>query len=104
MLFKLSDISSIIQRFCCTGAVVSSGQFGLTKMGDQVSVNISQLQAPHDAIVANYLNDMNITVTDGIAIIDGCGLCFSITTDVRDSLSTVLPIETVCGQCGKQNS
>ena len=85
--------------------MVSSGQFGLTKMGDQVSVNISQLQAPHDGIVANYINDiMNITVTDGIAIIDGYSLCFSITTDVRDSVSTVLPIEPVCGQCGKQNS
>ena len=81
--------------------MVSSGQFGLTKMGDLVSVNISQLQAPHDTIVPKYLNDMNITVTDGIAIIDGYDLCFSITTDIRDSVSTILPIEPVCGQCGK---
>ena len=81
--------------------MVSSGQFGLTQSGDQVSLNVSQLQAPHDNISASYFTDMNITVTDGIAIIDGYSLCFNATTEVRDAVSTVLSVESICGHCSK---
>ena len=83
--------------------VVSSGRFGLTQPGDEVPLNVSQLQAPHDNITTSYLTDMNITVIDGIAIIDGHVLCFNISTEVRDAVSTVLSVEPICGQCGKQN-
>ena len=82
--------------------VVSSGQFGLTQQGDQISLNVSQLQAPYDNITTSYLTDMNITVTDGIAIIDGHTLCFSISIEVRDAVSTVLSVGPICGQCGKE--
>ena len=80
--------------------VVSSGQFGLSQPGDQVSVNISQLPPPHDGIIMNYLNDTNITVAGGIAVIDGHSLCFNVATEVRDAINRVLPVEPVCGQCG----
>lgn len=97
----LCDISLLYMQTFIIGVVVSSGQFGLTKPGDQVYVNVSLLQAPHNIVVANYLNDVNTTVTAGIAIIDGYHLCFNIATDIRDSVSTILPVEPVCGQCGK---
>ena len=80
--------------------VVSSGQFGLTQPGDQISVNVSQLQAPHDNVTANYLNDANITVTDNIAAIDGYNLCFNVAIEVRDAINSILPLEPICGQCG----
>ena len=84
------------------GVAVSSGQFGLTQPGDQVSVNVSQLGAPHDATVADYLSDMNTTVTDGIASIDGNALCFNTTKEIRDALDSVLLdlFEPICRQCG----
>lgn len=85
------------------GVVVSSGRFGLTQPGDQVSVNISQLQPPHDNVTASYLNDANITVTGDTATIDGYTLCFSVVTEVRDAINSILPLEPICGQCGKQN-
>ena len=78
---------------------MSSGQFGLIQQGEQVSLNVSQLQAPHDNIVMSYLNDSNTTVTDGIAAIDGHALCFNVTAEVRDAVDTVLPVQPVCGEC-----
>ena len=83
-----------------TGVAVSSGQFDLTQSGDQVSVNVSQLQAPHNTTGADYLTDMNITVTGGIASIDGSTLCFNTTMEVRDAVNSELPIEPICGKCG----
>jgi hypothetical protein len=49
----------------------------------------------------NYLNEANITVTDGIATIDGYNLCFSAAAEVRDAVNTILPVEPICGQCGE---
>ena len=83
-----------------TGLAVSSGQFSLNQPGEQVNVNISQLQAPYDTIVVDYLNAMNVTITDGAASIDGFTFCFNTTTRVRDALSSILPVEPICGQCG----
>ena len=83
------------------GVAVSSGQFDLTQPGDQVSVNISQLQPPHDNVTANYLNDANITATGDIAIINGYDLCFSAATEVRDAVNSILSVEPICGQCGE---
>ena len=101
MRLVLKKLISTMHFLACAGVAVSSGQFGLTQPGDQVSVNISQLQPPHDNITANYLNDANITVTGDIATIDGYNLCFNATTEVRDAVNSILPVEPICGQCGK---
>ena len=93
-------MQTYLKRFYVTGVAVSSGQFGLTQPGDQISLNVSQLQVLYDNITASYLTDMNITVIDGIAIIDGYSLCY---TEIRDAVSSILPVEPICEQCGRQN-
>ena len=90
---------------CFTGMTVSSGLFGLTKHGDHVTVNISQLEAPNDAVVMEYLVNMTITVAaNNTAYLDYQSLCNSssnMPTAVRDAINGIVPIEPVCGKCGK---
>lgn len=84
------------------GAVVSSGLFNHSQAGDRVSVDLSQLEAPNDAVVMDYLTSENITIVNNTAYLDGQFLCLgNMSTAVRDAISSVVPIEPVCGECGK---
>ena len=83
---------------------VSSGLFGLTKRGDHIPVNVSQLEAPNDAVVMEYLMNMTITVANNIAYLDYQSLCNSssnIPTAVSDAINSIVSIEPACGKCGK---
>ena len=93
----------IIILSLCTGSAVSSGLFGLTRPGDQVSLDTTQLQTPHDDILMDYITNENISVTDGIVNLDGHTLCFTVTTAVRDAVSSIVPIQPVCGECGNHH-
>ena len=80
---------------------VSSGLFGLTKPGDWVPVNASQLEASDDTVVMEYLMNVTIAVANSTAYLDGQSLCSSnVPTAVRDAINSVVPIEPVCGKCG----
>ena len=80
---------------------MSSGQFDLTQPRDRVPLDISQLGAPHDTVVMDFLADANITVENNIASVDGRTLCFNTSVAVRDAVASILPIGPICGQCGK---
>ena len=84
------------------GAAVSSGLFDLAQSGDQVPVNISQLEAQNAAVVMEYLMNENLTIVNDTAYLDGQSLCFgNVSMAVRDAIVSVVPIEPVCGKCGK---
>ena len=81
---------------------MSSNLFNLTQPGKQVPVKISQLEAPNDAVVMEYLTNQNVTITNNTAYVDGQSLCFSnVSTAVKNAIDGVTPIEPVCGECGK---
>ena len=83
--------------------MVSSGLFNHSQAGDQIYLDLSELEAPNDAVVVDYLTNANVTITnDSTAYLDGQFLCLgNISTAVRDAINSVVPIEPVCGQCGK---
>ena len=84
-----------------TGTAVSSGLFNHFQAEDQISVDLSQLEAPNDAVVMNYLTNENIVTVNGTAYLDEQSLCLgNISTAVRDAIDSVIPIEPVCGKCG----
>jgi hypothetical protein len=83
------------------GSVVSSGLFNHFQAEDQISVDLSQLEAPNDAVVMDYLTNENIVVVNGTAYLDEQSLCSgNISTAVRDAINSLIPIEPVCGKCG----
>ena len=81
---------------------VFSGHFGLTQTGDQVPINASQLEPPHDSNFMEYLNATNITVINSTAVLDGHTLCSNVTAGVRDAVASVAPLEQICGNCGME--
>ena len=64
-------------------------------------MDLSQFEAPNDAVVTDYLTDENIVTVNGTAYLDEQSLCSgNISTAVRDAINSVIPIEPVCGKCG----
>ena len=84
--------------------MVSSGFFNLVQTGKQISLDLSQLEAPNDAaiVVTDYLTDASITVTNDTAYLDGQSLCLSnMSSAVRNAIDSIIPTEPLCGICGK---
>jgi hypothetical protein len=90
-----------MQYIIYAGSVVSSGQFNHFQAKDQISVDLSQLKAPNDAVVMDYFTNENIVIVNGTAYFDKQSLCLgNISTAVRDSINSLIPIEPICGKCG----
>ena len=83
--------------------MVSSGLFNLAQTGKHISLDLSQLEVPNDAtVVTDYLTNGSIMVTNNTAYLDGQSLCSSnMPTAVRNAIDSIIPIEPVCGICGK---
>ena len=66
-------------------------------------INTTQLHAPHDSVLADYISSTNMsaTVSDGIAQLDGSSICFNATEAVQAAVDTVVPVQPLCGQCGR---
>ena len=83
------------------GTAVSSGLFNHFQAEDHVSMDLSQLEAPNDAVVTDYLTNENIVIVNGTAYLDEQYLCLgNITKPVRDAIDSVIPIDPICGKCG----
>ena len=64
-------------------------------------MDLSQLEAPNDVLVTDYLTNENIVTVNGTAYLDEQSFCLgNISTAVRDAIDSIIPIEPVCGKCG----
>ena len=83
--------------------MVSSGRFNIAQAEEQIPLNLSQLEAPNDAaMVMGYLTDESIMLANNTAYVDGKLLCSSnMSETVRDAIDGIIPIDPICGLCGK---
>ena len=64
-------------------------------------MDLSQFEAPNDAVVTDYLTNENSVIVNGTAYLDEQYLCLgNITEPVRDAIDSVYPIDPICGKCG----
>ena len=83
--------------------MVSSGRFNIAQAEEQIPLNLSQLEAPNEAaMVMGYLTDESIILANNTAYVDGKFLCSSnMSETVRDAIDGIIPIDPICGLCGK---
>lgn len=100
-LFHLSFI------FLFIGTIVSLDMFDIGKTGEQIPVNLSQLETQNDAalMVIDYLtNKNNISVTNNAAYLDDQFLCSSnMSSAVREAIDSIIHIDPLCGICGNNH-
>lgn len=85
--------------------MVSSGLFNISQAEEQIPLDLSQLEAPNDvALVIDYFTNGSVMVTNSTTYVDGKFLCSSnISKAVRDVIDGIIPIDPICGMCGKDN-
>ena len=85
--------------------MVSLGLFNIAQTEEQISLDLSQLEAPNDVVmVTDYLTNAsnNTILTNSTAYVDGHFLCSSNMSEaVRGAINGIIPIDPVCGMCGK---
>ena len=82
------------------------GLFNIAQAEEQISLNLSQLEALNDAaMVMDYLTNRSNTSTmlaNDTAYVNGQFLCKSNMSEaVRDAIDGIIPIDPICGLCGK---
>ena len=83
--------------------MVSSGLFNIAQAEEQIPLNLSQFGVPNDAaMVMDYLTNGSNMLANNTAYVDGKFLCSSNMSEaVRDAINSIIPIDPICGLCGK---